>query len=324
VIARVAGRDAARRAVAQRAGSAYDPALAARFAERGDALLASLGEHGSWEALLDAEPPPARRVPAERLDDVCAVMADFADMTSPYTLGHSAGVAELAEAAGWRSRLPEREVAQLRRAALLHDLGRVGVSSGIWNKRGPLDAGEWERVRMHTYYTERILARAPALAGCVPAAAAHHERLDGSGYHRACGARELDRSARILAAADVYHALTEPRAHRPRRTPGEAAGALAAEVGEGRLDADAAEAVLGAAGQGAGRPAPPAPAGLTEREVEVLGLVARGLSNRLVAHRLGISPKTVGHHVAHVYEKIGVSTRAGAALFAAEHGLVAP
>jgi HD-GYP domain-containing protein (c-di-GMP phosphodiesterase class II) len=249
-------------------------------------------------------------------------MADFADLASPYTVGHSAGVADLAEAAGWRSGLAPDRVSALRRAALLHDLGRVGVSAGIWGEPGPLDAGQWERVRLHPYYTERIVMRVPALAPHGAVAGAHHERLDGSGYPRGSTARDLGPAERLLAAADVYHALTERRPHRPARAPAEAAASLGAEVAEGRIDADAAQAVLAAAGQRRERPVAPAPAGLSEREVQVLGHLARGRSNRRIGELLGISPKTVGHHVAHVYAKIGVSTRAGATLFAAEHGLV--
>ena len=324
VIARLEGPGSALGTVRARAGSAYDPALASLFAERGAELLRSIDEDGSWQALARAEPEPPRLVPEDGLDGVCAVMADFADLASPYTVGHSAGVADLAEAAGWRSGLPSDEVAGLRRAALLHDLGRVGVSSGIWGKPGPLDAGQWERVRLHPYYTERIVVRVSALAALGAVAGAHHERLDGSGYPRGSTGRHLGRAERLLAAADVYHALTQRRPHRPARAPAEAAAALGDEVAEGRIDADAAEAVLAAAGQRRERAAPPAPAGLSERELQVLGHLARGRTNRQIAGRLGISPKTVGHHVAHVYAKIGVSTRAGATLFAAERGLVAP
>jgi HD-GYP domain-containing protein (c-di-GMP phosphodiesterase class II) len=322
VIARLHGPGSALAAVRARGGAAYDPALASLFAQRGAGLLRSVDEDGSWQALARAEPEPARLVPQDGLDGVCAVMADFADLASPYTVGHSAGVADLAEAAGWRSGLAPDRVSALRRAALLHDLGRVGVSAGIWGEPGPLDAGQWERVRLHPYYTERIVMRVPALAPHGAVAGAHHERLDGSGYPRGSTARDLGPAERLLAAADVYHALTERRPHRPARAPAEAAASLGAEVAEGRIDADAAQAVLAAAGQRRERPVAPAPAGLSEREVQVLGHLARGRSNRRIGELLGISPKTVGHHVAHVYAKIGVSTRAGATLFAAEHGLV--
>ncbi len=279
-------------------------------------------EGSAWEAALAEEPPPQRRVPESRLDEICRALADFADIKTPWTLGHSSGVAELAEAAGWRLGLPPEEVAGLRRAALVHDLGRVGIPNAIWERPGPLASDERERVRLHAYLTERVLAHAPALAPLGATAALHHERLDGSGYHRACGAASLPIPARALAAADVYHALTEPRPHRPARPPAEAAAVLRAEVTAGRLDAEAARAVLDAAGQRDVRIERPRPAGLTEREVEVLRLLTRGNTNRAIARELSISVKTVGHHVEHVYEKIGCSTRASASLFAAEHDLV--
>jgi HD-GYP domain-containing protein (c-di-GMP phosphodiesterase class II) len=232
-------------------------------------------------------------------------------------------VAELAEAAAWRLGLPGEEVAIVRRAALLHDLGRAAISSAIWDRPGPLSAADRERVRLHPYYTERTLARSATLAPLGRLAGAHHERLDGSGYHRACGAAELPTAARLIAAADVFEAMTEPRPHRPAHTAEGAAAELTAQAQAGRLDAAAVEAVLAAAGQASDRVRPPLPAGLTEREAQVLGLIARGLTNKQVAEQLGSAPKTVGNQVQSAYAKLGISTRAAAALFAVEHGLLA-
>jgi HD-GYP domain-containing protein (c-di-GMP phosphodiesterase class II) len=212
-------------------------------------------------------------------------------------------------------------VRRLRWAGLVHDLGRVAVENGIWDKAGPLTTLEWERVRLHAYYTERILVRCRSLAFLVEPATSHHERLDGSGYHRSLSAEALSRADRILAAADVFAALTADRPHRPAFTDGEAARTLEAEA-EGILDGDAVACVLAAAGQRA-TPSPARwPADLTDREVEVLRLIARGRSNREVAERLFISAKTVGRHVENVYAKIGVSSRGAAALFAMEHRLL--
>jgi HD-GYP domain-containing protein (c-di-GMP phosphodiesterase class II) len=176
-------------------------------------------------------------------------------------------------------------------------------------------------VRLHPYHSERILCPSPFLAKLVPIAAAHHERLDGSGYHRGARVSELGAPARLLACADAYHAMTEPRPHRPPLSDGEAAEALGDEARAGRLDPEAVAAVLEAAGH-----RPPRferPAGLTEREAEVIGLLARGLQTKQAAHALGISVKTADSHVQHAYAKIGVSTRAGATLFAMQHGLMA-
>jgi HD-GYP domain-containing protein (c-di-GMP phosphodiesterase class II)/DNA-binding CsgD family transcriptional regulator len=303
-------------AIAQRAGGAYDP----RVATLARGVLASLPGGSAWDAVARA-PEGGAPLRDEALDSACRAVAYFADLKSTHTLEHSTGVAELAEAAGWRFGLEAEEVAALRRAALLHDLGRVGVSSAIWDRPGALGESEWERVRLHPYYTQRALARAEGLGPIVGIAAGHHERLDGSGYPSATSAPAQSMPARLLAAADSYHAMCEARAHRPPLRPEEAADRLEQEACGGRLDADAVNAVLAAAGQ---RKRVPKewPAGLTAREAEVLGLIARGASNRVAAQELGLSAKTVGHHVQHVYAKIGVSTRAGAALFAMRHDLL--
>lgn len=176
-------------------------------------------------------------------------------------------------------------------------------------------------MRLHPYYTERILSPAKSLAQLGAIGAAHHERLDGSGYHRRLPAPMLSPLARILAAADAYHAMTEQRPHRPAFSPDAAAEKLRAEVRAGRLDGEAANAVL-AAGHRAASARRAWVAGLTDREVEVLRLVARGLSNREIAQHLTISPQTAGHHIRHIYDKIDVSTRAAATLFAMQHNLL--
>jgi DNA-binding CsgD family transcriptional regulator len=212
-------------------------------------------------------------------------------------------------------------VTALRRAALVHDFGRLGVSNGIWDKRGALTPAEMERVRLHPYLSERMLSFSPALAPLGAIAVQHHERLDGSGYPRGLTADALTPAGQLLGAADMYHAKTEPRPHRPALSPEDAAAALRAEVMAGRLDGKAVDAVLRAAGHRVRR-RHAWPAGLTPREVEVLRLVTYGLSNREIAERLSISRKTASNHVEHVYTKIGASNRARAALFAMKHGLM--
>jgi HD-GYP domain-containing protein (c-di-GMP phosphodiesterase class II) len=309
----VRGRAAAARAGAPRRG-AYDPHIAALLTRE---MLEPAGD--AWSGVI-ASAPPGPALAGDALDEACAVAGDFADLKSPWTLGHSAGVAELAEAAAWRLGLDD--VPSVRRAALLHDLGRAAISSAVWDKPGPLTGADRERVRLHPYYTDRTLARCRGLAALGRLGAAHHERLDGSGYHRACGAAELSAGARVIAAADAFHAMTETRPHRAALDMDAAAAELTAEARAGRLDAACVEAVLAAAGVVFERVRPALPAGLTEREAEVLGLIARGLTNRQVAQRLGSAPKTVGNQVQAAYAKIGVSTRAAAALFAAEHGLL--
>src|SRR3954466_1726237 len=123
-------------------------------------------------------------------------MGNFADLISPYLTGHSAGAAELAATAALRCGIGAPEA--LRRAALVHDLGRVAIGARTWQKPAPLSADEWEQVRLHPYHTERVFSRSPFLAALAPVAGAHHERLNGSGYHRGCRGAELPLPARGL------------------------------------------------------------------------------------------------------------------------------
>jgi DNA-binding CsgD family transcriptional regulator len=248
-------------------------------------------------------------------------IGDFADMKSPFTIGHSRAVADLAARAGRGYGLGEAEASTVRRAGLLHDIGRLGVSNAVWDKRGELSQAETERVRLHPYLTERMLAFSPTLAALGAIAVQHHERLDGSGYPRQLSGDAVTPAGRVLGAADAYQAMTELRPHRGARSPEEAAAELRAEVVAGRLDGDAVDAVLGAAGHRVRRRRA-WPAGLTAREVEVLRLVACGLSTREIADALVISRKTAANHVEHIYAKIGASNRARAALFAMQHGLM--
>jgi HD-GYP domain-containing protein (c-di-GMP phosphodiesterase class II) len=302
-------------------GTAFDPSIVDAFRDDAETLLDGLDAAADWDAVLAAEPRLSRTVSGTDLDAVLAAMADLVDLKSPYLAGHSRGVANLAGAAGRLAGLPIGEATALFRAGLLHDLGRLGVSNALWDKAGTLTGAESERVRLHPYLTDRMLARLSALRASREIAGRHHERLDGSGYPRGLTAASLTPSDRLLAAADVYHAMTEPRPHRPPHDGAEAARQLRAEVTAGRLDGDAVNAVLTAAGHRA-----PArrerPAGLTAREVEVLGLLARGWSNKQIARRLEVTPKTVSNHVEHIYTKAGVSSRAAATLFATRHGLL--
>ena len=313
--------DDLRERMRERRGRAYDPAVVDTFERVAADIVVGLEGADEWEAALASEPHPAVTVRPDDLDAVLVACADFADLKSPWIRGHSRTVSSLAEEAGRHAGLAEWECKGLARAGLVHDVGRVAVENGIWDKPGPLTTAEWERVRLHPYFTERILARCSALAPIVEPASSHHERVDGSGYHRSLAADALSPGDRILAAADVFAALTADRPHRPALGQDEAARTLEAEGTRG-LDAGAVACVLAAAGR---RPAPPArgwPADLTDREVEVLRLIARGASNRDVAERLVISAKTVGRHVENLYRKIGVSSRAAAAVFAMEHRLL--
>lgn len=314
------GAPAACAEVQRRSGGHLDPQVAAAFLRRAPELLARVEQRSVWDDVLAAE--PGTPLLGEDLDRIAGAFADFVDLGSVYTLGHSQQVARLAEQAGADLGLPEAERTRLRRAGLLHDLGSVSVPSACWEKPGPLTAVEWERVRLHPYYTERILARSPALAPLAELAGAHHERLDASGYFRGAPAAYLCTPARVLAAADHYQALIEARAHRPAHAPADAARMLAREASDGRLDKQAVQAVLAAAGHRGARVRGARPGGLTAREIEVLRWLAQGLTNKEIAQRMAISARTVQTHALHIYGKIGVSSRTGAALFAIEHDLV--
>lgn len=306
--------------IRDRAGHAFAPDIGERLADEAEEILALEGGESLWETTLSAEPKPWLWLEGEEIDRALRAMGDFTDLASPYLAGHSEGVAELVATAAQLLGLGAAEVTMTRRAALLHDLGRVAVPVRIWQHEGPLGPDDWERVRLHAYHTERVLTPSPFLATLAQTASFHHERLDGTGYHRGAAGPGLGRSARILAAADVYRAMTEPRPYRGELAPESAAQIMVEEAQAGRLDADAVGAVLEAAGRQA--PLIERPAGLTDRESEVIALLARGWQTKQIARALDISPNTADRHIQHAYRKMGVSTRAAAALFAMEHGLL--
>ncbi|MCK0110584.1 HD domain-containing protein [Ornithinimicrobium sp. F0845] len=315
-----AGRDAVVPELRRRSGTVLDPALVHVFVERAGDLM-DTGDADPFDLALQSEPDPVRWVDVPGVREVSRTFGDLADLKSPWFQGHSGAVGELAASAAAGLGLGEAEVETVRVAGYLHDLGRIGTPSSIWDKPGTLTRSELEQTRLHPQLSERILSRVPALAEAGALAGQHHERLDGSGYFRGLGGAHLSVASRVLATADAYRRLVEDRAHRPGTAPARAAERLRAEARAGALDGDVVEAVLHAAGHGtASRGA--RPAGLTARQVEVLRLVAAGQSNRQIARSLSISPRTAEHHVQDTYLKIGCSTRAGAALFAMEHGLL--
>jgi HD-GYP domain-containing protein (c-di-GMP phosphodiesterase class II)/DNA-binding CsgD family transcriptional regulator len=318
---RVGGVDRAMAVARERASTFYDPKLSERFCQVAPALLGRLETSSAWDAVMEAEPGPPRDLSPEELRHVLRQIADFIDMRSHFTIGHSAGVAALAEGAGRALGLSPRDVSNLYNAGLIHDLGRAGVPVTWWHKTGALETNEWDRMRQHASLTEVVLARSPALGALGTVAAVHHERLDGSGY-RGVSAASLPMTARVLAAADTYQTKIEARPHRAALSRDAAADHLRREAVAGRLDGEAVDAVLrgiGAPRRGGTRAS--LPAGLSEREAEVLALAVRGLTNREMAEALVVSPKTIGHHIESIYRKIGVSTRAGATIFAVRNGL---
>ena len=318
---RMGGARAAVELAKRRSGKQFDPKLVAIVTQRAHEIFDGLDTVQAWKAVIDAEPALAVVLSEDRFDAALVAVADFVDLKSPYTLGHSRAVADLASATGASLGMSQADLRLLRRAGLVHAFGRLGVSNSILDKPGALGAGEWERVRMHPYLTERMLQHSEVLAPLGAIAVQYRERLDGSGYPRRISGNAISRHARILGAVDAYQAMREPRPHRKAHAPEEAARILRSEARSGRLDGEIVEAVLGAAGHRtlARRERP---AGLTAREVEVLRLLARGSSNKQIASALTMTPKTAGNHVEHIYAKIGASNRVEASLFAMQQGLL--
>jgi HD-GYP domain-containing protein (c-di-GMP phosphodiesterase class II)/DNA-binding CsgD family transcriptional regulator len=318
---RLGGNDAALELAEKRSGLQFDPALCAALRADPEGVLGGIDSAHTWSAVIDAEPSLRVTLRGDSFDRALRAVADFVDLKSPYTLGHARAVAELAAATAGQLGVPEEETLLLRRAGLVHDIGRLGVSNAIWDKAGPLGVGEWERVRLHPYLTERMLQQSAVLAPLAAIAVQHRERLDGSGYPKGLSGAAITRPARILGAVDAYRSMREPRPHRPALTAEQAATELRHDVRAGKLDAEAVAAVLAATGHTVGR-RQDWPAGLTTREVDVLRLVARGLSSKEIATELVISPKTARNHIEHIYAKIDASSRVAAGLFATEHGLL--
>ena len=320
VIQRNYGTDRAVDMVRARTGTHFDPEIAAAVEADPHSLFDRIDDD-TVGAVLGAEPSARPALSDQELDRALEAIGDFCDLRCHCFAGHSRGTAELAVSAAESMNLAADDVTLLRRAALVHDVGRFGVPGSVWDKPGPLSHSENERMRLHVYYVERIFGRPEPLRRIGLLAAAHHERMDASGYHRGIGGTMLSTSARILAAADAYHAMTQTRRHRPAMAPDMAMEELQRQAQKGRLDPSAVDAVLSGAGHRPARARGGGPAGLTAREADVLCLLAQGLPNKGIARELGITPKTAGNHVERIYSKLAVSNRAAAAMRAMQLGL---
>ena len=317
------GFEAMIEAIGRRRGGAYEPELADLFLADAERLLAGIGDTVDRETILALEPAPHAFLDAAACEEAFLAIADMIDMRMPFTFGHSRAVAGLASAAGAGMGLPEDDVRAIRWAGYVHDIGELAVPVSTWMKAARFSPREADAAHLHPYHGERALAALGADGQPVAALVLrHHERLDGSGYHRYAKAPDLSPAARILAAAEAYQTAIEERPHRPASSAGAAAASLRSLVAEGKLCPDGAQAVLTAAGQESRRTVPARLDGLTPREIEVLRLIAAGHTAKEAARLLNISPKTADNHIQNLYSKIGVSTRAGAALYALERGLV--
>lgn len=312
------GRERAMATLRRQSGRALDPQLVDAILGSPEGLWTLLEAPSWWDEYLAWEPDP--RSPCD-IDRAARAFASFADLKSPIFLGHSTAVADLCDRAAEAEGLSLDARAVLRRAALLHDLGIVAIPSGVWEKPGPLDDAERDLARSHAFHGARLLGRIPVLADEARIVGLHHERCDGTGYPMGASVASGERAARILACAEAYRGMIEERPHRPAWSPERAADELHRQAKAGALCARALDSVLAGAGVRTKAPLRP-PSGLTEREVAVLSHLARGLTNKEIAVALGIAPKTARNHVEHIYAKIGVSTRASAALFAVRHDLI--
>jgi HD-GYP domain-containing protein (c-di-GMP phosphodiesterase class II) len=321
VFQRGGGADAAVKVAQARRGTYFDPDVVDAFCPAAGDVLGDGSGDLDWNAALADNPILQRRLTEAELDTALEAIADFTDLRSPPRAGHSRCVADLAARAAACAGLPDTDVTTVRRAGLLHDIGMHGLPATILDKPGPLSTSEAERMRLHAYYRERMLARPESLARIGAVASLNNERCDGSGYHRGLVGAAIPVTGRVLAAACAYCAMTEPRSYRPPLTAKQATDELQGEVRAGRLDPNAVDAVLAAAGQPRGKRRS-GPAGLTPREIEVLMLIARGASTRQVAQRLSITPKTAETHIERIYAKTGASTRSTATLFAMQQGLL--
>jgi putative nucleotidyltransferase with HDIG domain len=236
------GVGAACRVAMDRRGQWFDPGLV-------DALVAFRHDQDFWDSLsepdVSAVEPPDRVMTADeyRLDLVADGFAAVIDAKSPWTHHHSERVAAISTGMAKVLGFDERAVRELRRAALLHDIGKLSISNRVLDKPGPLTESERDRFQEHPLLGERILGRVPGFGSLAAVASAHHERLDGRGYPRGLAADELTVPMRVLAVADVYAALISDRPYRPAHTPERALEMIRAEVPL-RLDAHAFEALL--------------------------------------------------------------------------------
>jgi HD-GYP domain-containing protein (c-di-GMP phosphodiesterase class II) len=302
-----------------RAGRAFDPEIVeAALAVRHHCPTS--WDPAGWDDVLECEPEPVLSRRDEEIDVALACLAAFEELISRFLRGHAEAVSALAGETAARLGLPGEEIARVRRAGLVHDVGRVAIPVGIWERAGALGADDWERVRLHAYQSGRILSRSPWLREIGALVIAHHERCDGSGYHQGSPGPHLSMAARVLAAADVYCAMRADRPYRPALPEEQAVSELRAEAATGRLDEGVVETLLAVA---AGTRRRPGTDRLTVREIEVVRLLAQGRPNKQIARALGITVKTVDNHLQRIYTKAGVSTRSAATVWAMQRGLLA-
>jgi HD-GYP domain-containing protein (c-di-GMP phosphodiesterase class II) len=245
------GPEAALREARNRSGTWFDPELVVAF-ERIAARPAfwdMLRIDDGHEAALH-QPPEQASVPIDEdyLDDIAAAFAQVVDSKSPYTSGHSERVTLFTDMIAEQLEFSAEQRRWLKRAALLHDIGKLGVSNAILDKPGKLDDAEWEIMRMHSAHSEAILSRIGAFSELAPIAGAHHERLDGKGYPRGLSGDQICLETRIITTADIFDALTAERPYRAAMPIARALAIMSGMVGT-QIDANCFAALTRALGR---------------------------------------------------------------------------
>jgi HD-GYP domain-containing protein (c-di-GMP phosphodiesterase class II) len=327
---RSGGRESAIKLARERSGRTLDPLLVEAFlsASASDDFWDPLEGPSVWDVVQAAEPASDYQYIAfDRLTAITETFGDFVDLKAPYMAGHSRRVAQVAETLARRMLLSPHQVRTVGIAAMTHDIGLVAVPSFTLNR--PSDQWtqmEWEGVRLHPYYGERILSRAQVLRGAASLVGAHHEREDGRGYYRGAAGRDVPMSACIIAAADRFDELTHDAPGREALSVRQALARMRREETGVQwtacVDALAQDSGTTPGSARKGRRGAQWPADLTDREIEVLRTLAKGRSTRQMAQDLCVSENTVRHHLEHIYAKVGVTTRTAAVVFAMAQGLL--
>jgi HD-GYP domain-containing protein (c-di-GMP phosphodiesterase class II) len=319
------GPAAARELAKEQRGTQFDPEVVDAFLslEKQIGFWQTLEQESTQSIILAMQPPTsAGQMMADQIEVVCEALADLVDIKTYESWNHSRIVAEVAMGMGSYLGFSEAEQTRLRYAALVHDIGNVAIPLHILEKGDKRTASEWEYYRLHSYYTQRVLERVEPLQELAPAAASAHEWINGQGYHRQLIGEQIPLYGRILAVADTYAQLTQQQDDKIE--PADALRKMRSLVGT-QFDGSCYDALAASLTRThlvrKTVPERRQLGDLTEREAEVLRLLAQGQSNPQIAKTLVISRKTVEHHLEHIYNKIGVTCRTSAVVYAVQHGI---
>ncbi len=319
------GQSLAKTIAREKRGTRFDPEVVDTFltlAER-TTLWKILEQETCQDDILAMRPPlSVDHFSADQTEEICGVLADIVDIKTRETWHHSRLVADTAVGIGNHLGLNAAEQTKLRCTALVHDIGKVAIPYAILAKGNHRSKSEWEMYYLHPYYTQRILERVSPLQGLAAAAAAHHEWVNGQGYHRQLSGEQIPFHGRILAVANAYVRYTQQGND---IDPSEALDKMRSLV-DLQFDRSCYDALVASLTNRYPTKSRISEcqesANLTEREVEVLCLLAQGNSNPQIARTLSISRKTVEHNLTHIYNKLGVSCRTAAGVYAVQQGLV--